>query len=284
MRVSLFTNYGALNSGPIFSSFAEGCDEQIVYNDMDADVAVIWSILFAGRMAPNREVWKHFNERKKPIIVLEVGALRREETWRVGIGGINNGAEFANKDNLEPDRVSKFGIELKPWIEDNQFITIATQRPDSHQWSTMPTVETYVQNAVNNIRQHTQKDIVIRPHPRDRITDFNKIARENKNVYFDVPKSIGDGDKVNFSDILSRSYCVVNHSSNPALEAVINGINVFTGTQSFAYPMSMKHWGELNDPPHRDRNLWLQQLTHIEWWPEEIAEGKPWNRLKNYLW
>ena len=90
--------------------------------------------------------------------------------------------------------------------------------------------------------------------------------------------------KVNFSDILSRSYCVVNHSSNPALEAVINGINVFTGTQSFAYPMSMKHWGELNDPPHLDRNLWLQQLTHIEWWPEEIAEGKPWNRLKNYLW
>lgn len=284
MRVSLFTNYGALNSGPVFTSFAEGCDEQIVYNDMDADVAVIWSILFAGRMAPNREVWKHYNERKRPIIVLEVGALRREETWRVGIGGINNGAEFANKDNLEPDRVSKFGIELKPWIEDNQFITIATQRPDSHQWSTMPTVETYVQNAVNNIRLHTEKDIVIRPHPRDRITDFNKIAKENKNVYFDVPKSIGDGDKVNFNDILARSYCVVNHSSNPALEAVINGINVFTGTQSFAYPMSMKHWGDLNNPPHLDRNLWLQQLTHIEWWPEEIAEGKPWNRLKNYLW
>lgn len=284
MRVSLFTNYGALNSGPVFTSFAEGCDEQIVYNDMDADVAVIWSILFAGRMAPNREVWKHYNERKRPIIVLEVGALRREETWRVGIGGINNGAEFANKDNLEPDRVSKFGIELKPWIEDNQFITIATQRPDSHQWSTMPTVETYVQNAVNNIRLHTEKDIVIRPHPRDRITDFNKIAKENKNVYFDVPKTIGDGDKVNFNDILARSYCVVNHSSNPALEAVINGINVFTGTQSFAYPMSMKHWGDLNNPPHLDRNLWLQQLTHIEWWPEEIAEGKPWNRLKNYLW
>ena len=284
MRVSLFTNYGALNSGPVFSSFAEGCDEQIVYNDMDADVAVIWSILFAGRMAPNREVWNHYSERKRPIIVLEVGALRREETWRVGIGGINNGAEFANKDNLEPDRVSKFGIELKPWIEDNQFITIATQRPDSHQWSTMPTVETYVQNAVNNIRLHTEKDIVIRPHPRDKITDFNKIAKENKNVYFDVPKSIGDGDKVNFNDILSRSYCVVNHSSNPALEAVINGINVFTGTQSFAYPMSMKHWGDLNNPPHLDRNMWLQQLTHIEWWPEEIAEGKPWNRLKNYLW
>tara|TARA_B100002019_G_C21245231_1_gene587916 strand:- start:923 stop:1777 length:855 start_codon:yes stop_codon:yes gene_type:complete len=284
MRVSLFTNYGALNSPPIFDAFAEGCDENIVWNDMDADVAVIWSILFAGRMAPNREVWDHYTKRNRPIIVIEVGALLRNETWRVGIGGINNGANFANKENLEEDRVEKFGIKLKPWKEEGQFITIATQRPDSHQWSSMPTVETYVQNAVNNIRKHCDKDIVIRPHPRDRITDFEKISKENKNVYFDVPKSIGESDKVNFSDILSRSYCVVNHSSNPALEATINGIHTFTGCQSFAYPMSIKHWGNLTNPPREDRELWLKQLTHIEWWPEEIAKGKPWNRLKNYLW
>jgi hypothetical protein len=148
----------------------------------------------------------------------------------------------------------------------------------------MPTVETYVRNAVREIRQYSERDIVIRPHPRDRITDFPSIAREVRNVYFDVPKHTGVEDNFNFSDILDRSWCVVNHSSNPAIEATIRGVHTFTGTQSFAYPMSIRSWRDVENPPRLDRNLWLQQLTHIEWWPEEIAQGKPWNRLKNYLW
>lgn len=284
MRVSLFSKYGALNSPQIFDAFAEGCDEHIVWNDMEADVAVIWSILFAGRMAPNKQVWEHYNSRGKPIIVIEVGALKRNETWRVGIGGINNGANFANKEDLIEDRVDKFNIKLKPWIEDGQFITIATQRPDSHQWSTMPTVETYVQNAIRNIREYSDKDIVIRPHPRDRITDFHRIARENRDVFFDTPRHTGVEDNFNFKDILNRSYCLVNHSSNPALEATINGIYTFTGTQSFAYPMSIRSWADLTAPPQKDRTQWLKELVHIEWWPDEIAKGIPWQRLKKHLW
>ena len=284
MRVSLFTNHGALNSPPIFTAFAEGCDANIVFNDMDADIAVIWSILFAGRMEGNRKVWEHFTRLGRPIIVIEVGALKRNETWRVGLGGINNGAEFANHINLEEDRVEKFGIKLKPWKTDGQFITIATQRPDSHQWSSMPTVEVYLRNAIREIRQYSERDIVIRPHPRDRITDFPSIAREVRNVFFDVPKHTGIADNFNFSDILDRSWCVINHSSNPAIEATIRGVHTFTGCQSFAYPMSIKNWRSIEDPPRLDRSLWSQQLTHIEWWPEEIAEGKPWKRLKNYLW
>lgn len=284
MRISLFTDYGALNSPPIFNAFAQGCDETIVYNDMDADVAVIWSILFAGRMEPNRKVWEHFHKQDKPVIVIEVGALKRNETWRVGLGGINNGAFFANKENLEEGRVDKFGIKLKPWKTDGQFITIATQRPDSHQWSSMPTVDDYLRDAIWQIRNHSSRDIVIRPHPRDRITNFHAIAGEFKDVFFDVPRNTGVDDNFNFGDILDRSWCVVNHSSNPAIEAVINGVHAYTGTQSFAYPMGMQQWSEMEEPPCKDREQWLKELTHIEWWPDEIAEGKPWNRLKNYLW
>lgn len=284
MRVSLFTDHGALNSPPIFTAFAEGCDADIVFNDMDADVAVIWSILFAGRMEGNRKVWEHFTKQGKPIIVIEVGALKRNETWRVGLGGINNGAEFANHTNLEEDRVEKFGIKLQPWKTDGQFITIATQRPDSHQWSSMPTVEVYLRNAIGKIREHSSRDIVIRPHPRDRITDFHGVAAEFKDVFFDVPRNTGIDDNFNFSDILDRSWCVINHSSNPAIEAVINGVHAYTSCQSFAYPMSIKQWRDIESPPCNNREQWLKELTHIEWWPDEISEGKPWKRLKDYLW
>ena len=121
MKVSLFTDYGALNRPPIFKAFAEGCNETVVYNDMDADVAVIWSILFRGRMRKNKDVWQHFTKQNKPIIVIEVGSIFRDQTWRVGIGGINRQAEFANRDNLDRKRKDKFNLAIRPYIKSGEF-------------------------------------------------------------------------------------------------------------------------------------------------------------------
>ena len=52
MRVSLFEQFGALNSGPVFSALQQGLEASGLKqntNDMSADVAVIWSMLWAGR-------------------------------------------------------------------------------------------------------------------------------------------------------------------------------------------------------------------------------------------
>ena len=40
-------------------------------NSMTADAAVIWSVLWAGRMAPNQAVYEHYRSQNKPVIVLE---------------------------------------------------------------------------------------------------------------------------------------------------------------------------------------------------------------------
>jgi len=283
MKVSLFTDYGALNSPPIFKAFAEGCNEHIVYNDMDADVAVIWSILFTGRMKKNKLVWDHFTKQNKPIIVIEVGSIFRNVTWRVGIGGINNLANFGNNVHLDINRVDKFNLRVKPYIKDGEFITIATQRQDSHQWKGMPTTDLWIKNCVKEIKKYSKKPIVIRPHPRDKVTNYNKLAEEMSDLYFDVPKSTGLSDSVNFKDILNRSWCVVNHSSGPALEAILDGVHIYTGPDSIASPLSIRKWEDIESPPRIERTQWLHKLVHTEWWTEEIKEGAPWRRLRPYL-
>ena len=65
----------------------------VVYNDNTADVDVIWSVLFNGRMAGNKAIW----ENKKPTIVLEVGGINRGVTWKVGLNGINRDAYFGEQ-------------------------------------------------------------------------------------------------------------------------------------------------------------------------------------------
>lgn len=283
MKVSLFTDYGALNSPPIFKAFAEGCSEDIVYNEMDADVAVIWSILFTGRMRKNKLVWDHFTSQNKPIVVIEVGSIFRDVTWRIGIGGINNEANFANKDKLDLDRINKFNIRIKPYIKEGEFITIATQRQDSSQWKGMPPTDVWIKDNVKEIKKYTKKPIVIRPHPRDKVTNYNKLAEELPELYFDLPKSTGLSDSVNFKDILKRTWCVVNYSSGPALEAILDGVHIYTGSASFASSLSIRHWKDIENPPRVDRTQWLHEFVHTEWWVDEIKKGTPWNRLRPYL-
>ena len=87
----------------------------------DADVNVIWSVLFNGRMSPNKHIWSSCRKKNKPVIVLEVGGIKRGTTWKVGLNGINRDAEFGSN-NMDSSRASEQGLLLKPWKSDGQFI------------------------------------------------------------------------------------------------------------------------------------------------------------------
>ena len=217
MKFSLFTHNGALNSKPVFEAFAQGVStlgHEVTYNNLDADVAVIWSVLWHGRMSANKNVWDHFKKQNKKVIVLEVGALFRGTTWKVGIDGINGDAVFPDGNN-KSDRAEQLGLKLKPWNTDGSKIVICTQHDKSEQWTNMPTINQWVGNMVNDIRAYTDKEIIIRPHPRCKIN----IPGVRTIIPKQIPGTYDDFD-LEFDDV----YAVVNWSSNPATQAVMAGI------------------------------------------------------------
>ena len=57
-------------------------------NSMESDAAVIWSVLWAGRMAPNQAVYTHYRSQNKPVIIIEIGALYRGNTWKIAVNNI----------------------------------------------------------------------------------------------------------------------------------------------------------------------------------------------------
>ena len=102
MRVEVWPEYGPLNSEIIFNKFITSLrnsgEEVFVNKSANADVAVIWSVLWRGRMERYRKIWNDFHQQGKPVIVIEVGGLRRNESFKIGINGINRKADFANHD------------------------------------------------------------------------------------------------------------------------------------------------------------------------------------------
>ena len=80
MKFTLFREYGALNSKPVFDAFEKSlidAGHRSLDDDMHADVAVIWSVLWAGRMVGNKPIWDYFRKTGRNVIVLEVGGLQR---------------------------------------------------------------------------------------------------------------------------------------------------------------------------------------------------------------
>jgi len=101
MRLEVWTDHGPQNSKPIFDAFVKSLkdagDTVYLNKSANADVAVIWSVLWRGRMEQYKRIWNDYRSRGKPVIVLEVGGLRRNESFKIGINGINRDADFANQ-------------------------------------------------------------------------------------------------------------------------------------------------------------------------------------------
>lgn len=273
MKISLFNNFGALNSVPVFAAFEQGLralDIQSNSHDLDADVAVIWSHLWSGRMRHNQNVWKTFRDSGRDVIVLEVGMLKRGRTWKMGINGVNRCAWFGQ--GSQSNRAQTLGISLQPWRQ-GENIVIAVQRSDSEQWSGLPEPKTWVEQTVAKIKSVTNRPIIVRPHPRQRIASISGVTVRQ-------PRSlVNTYDGFDFDTDLANAWCVINENSGPGCQSIIAGVPAFVGTDSLAAPVANLDLLDIEKPWMPDRTAWLEDIAHTEWTTQEIASGLPIQRL-----
>ena len=279
MRFSLWTHNGALNSRPVFDAFdhslvAAGHD--VLYNDINADVNVIWSVLWNGRMARNEAIWNQ----TKPVIVLEVGGIKRGTTWKGGLNGINSDA-YCGPDSNNSDRHRLLGLSLKPWRTDGEYILLCGQHDKSLQWQGMPPMSNWFLDTYDEIRKHTQRPIIFRPHPRCRLPE---IERGLRHVYRQEPRHVNgtyDSFDMGFNDI----HCTISYSSNPGIHSIIEGVPAFVSTHSLAYDVAndIDFLYDIENPVMPDRTQWLNDYAHTEYTIEEISQGLPLKNLTSAL-
>ena len=227
-----------------------------------------------------KQIWQRYRQANKPVIVLEVGGLRRNKSFKIGINGVNRKADFANQ-IVDDTRWPLFRHTLKPWKQTGDNILLLGQHDASEQWTGMPKMNVWFEQQINQIRKYTTRPILIRPHPRNPV-GFD--TKKYKNV--SVARPIIDRhtiDDTNFKDTLKNAWAVVNHSSNPAMEAVINGIPVFVSESSLCFDVGNHSLENINNPLMPDRQEWANKLSYTEWFPEEIAKGLPWTKIKDRI-
>lgn len=279
MRVAYFPNQCALNSGPVMESMLSSlrraghtCIPNDLNDSADADAAIIWSALWYGRMAKNKAVYEAYRQQDKPVIIVDVGALYRGETWKIALNHINRLGYYGHTENLNMDRPRKLGISLALNLSKNPAILIAAQHRFSLQLAHQ-NHEEWIMEQVEAIRQVSDRPIVIRPHPRSPL----QMDSLNNTITFEKPQKLtGTYDDYNMH---FDYHAVVNYCSGPGIQAAISGTRPIVGPYSLAAPVSV-FLEDLDKPYDVDRDQWLVEICHTEYTVKEIEQGLWIQRLK----
>jgi hypothetical protein len=276
-NIAYFPSQCAQNSGAVLNAFLQSCRNAgiaTVENSWDADAVVIWSVLWHGRMEKNQSVYEHYRAQNKPVIVIDVGALHRDITWKIAINNINGLGEYGHTENLDWDRPKKLGIQLYNRVCSRDSVVIATQHTKSLQVAHFDYAQ-WVEDTVQHLRTITDRMIVVRHHPRCRLP-FNDLPGVSLDQAQKIPGTYDSFD-INFS-----YHAMINYCSGPGIQAAIAGCPVITDSCSLAHPVSITY-EELENPPDRDRERWLAEIAHTEYTEAEIADGLWLKRLNDYL-
>lgn len=280
--VAYFPLQCARNSKPVVDAFLNSVKSAgitIQENSMDADAVMIWSVLWAGRMSANQKVWQHYTSSGRPVIVIDVGSLYRGETWKIALNSVTAMGYYGHQTDLDWDRPKKLGVSLAINLTRNPRIVIAAQHKQSLQVANLVNIESWIQDQIQQLRQITDRPIVIRPHPRSPL-DFSKLQELPRDVAVEQPLKIANTyDSYNLA---FDCHAMVNYNSGPGIQAALAGTRPILDCSSLAYPVAIK-MSDLELVYNIDRYQWLTEICHTEYLLDEIQQGLWLKRLHSRL-
>jgi len=284
MKIAIYLHTCANNSKKLIADFGKMLEQDgqtVIYKSntefVDCDLAIMWSM---STLKKDRQIiWDMYRHKNTDLLILEVGVLKRNEYWRVGLNGINRSASFYNN-NSSSNRWNKIGLELKPWRTNGKNILICAQSKFDICWPDA-SMEDWVLDVIKQIRQNSDRPIIVRQHPRAPLKITNI---PHQNVTIESPKHLhGTYDDFDMIKSLNNVWAIVNHNSNPAIESIINGIPAFvTSEQSLAWEVSNHDLSNIEKPNMPDRSQWANNLAYCEWSTDELLNRVLWNRFKKY--
>jgi hypothetical protein len=269
MRVAYFPNSCAQNSVPVMQALLNSLrnhGHETVENSLEADVALIWSVLWSGRMSSNKRVYDHYRSLGRPVIVVDVGALYRGQTWKVALNNITAAGHYGHEQNLDWNRPRKLGISLAINLSRNPRIVIAAQHACSLQVAKLESIEHWITQQVADIQAVSDRPIVIRPHPRSKLN----LPQLTGNITIEQPQQVTNTyDSYNLA---FDCHAMINYNSGPGIQAAMAGTRPVVDSSSLAYPVSVAV-ENIERPYTVDRDQWLVEICHTEYTLEELEKG-----------
>jgi len=170
-------------------------------------------------------------------------------------------------------------INVKPMVNRGRHILLCCQRNGG--WSMGGyDVVAWIINTITQIRQHSDRPIVIRAHPGDK----KAIKYMDRNLFRRMPGvTLSAFDRPLHQD-LHKCWAVVNHNSSSIVGPIIQGYHSFITDPKKSQCADVSHieFKHIENPLKFDRQAWLRRISMFHWKFTELEDGTCWNHMRNY--
>lgn len=256
----------------------------------DADVAVIQGFIHEdGKSAPHlefrRKIVEHQKRKNKRTIIIDSNLFLYRDLnnskgyLRYSYDGIfPNTGEYCY-DSPDPARWVKIkkdlNTDLKPWRTTGNHILICLQRNAG--WSMRgKNVVDFFQETVMQLKNYTDRPIIVRCHPGDRKAPLYSNRLHGVNV------TLSEGRHL--LEDLNNAWATIVYNSSPSVASVIEGVPSFVmdPEHSQSAEVSSTDLSLIENPYMPDRLHWIQKLSQCHWNNEDLISGNAWKHMRNW--
>jgi len=283
----------------VLHAFAKGCGGEITTsgNTKGYDCAVIFGSYKKERGRSAHQGKGKIIESGIPYVQLETQLIGRpidtalHTEFRVGVNGFLWDDAKWGFEHIHTDRSKKvferngYDPEL-PWKTDGDYILLCMQKVGDASLRGAD-IFSWTEQTVKEIRQHTERQIIVRPHPLYRKKTQHANCKGTVCKYLNVQWQEADVTQKGFVPIqkqLENAWCTVTYSSGTGIDAVLNGTpNIACDTGSMVYDVSSTDIKQVEEPYRGDKKVWTNKIAHCQWSIEEFESGECWEHVSKSI-
>jgi hypothetical protein len=204
---------------------------------------------------------------------------------RYSLGGpFYDRAEYANKNSTSTkwnEIQTHLGIGMKPPRNTNGYILLGMQRDGGFAMKSLDPME-WAQRKIAEIRQHTTREIVIRPHPGK--FDMKDFVQYKSNMYKKLNVRVIHPEQSKLLDNLQGAHSAVFFNSSASVAAALEGVPVFVDDSSaVTWDVANHDVSKIKTPATFDRTQWVNDLAAAHWSDADGYNGRIYQHFESYL-
>ena len=280
----------------IMRAFGEGAEldgVKVKYIDTHtyekSDYAMVFAYKSEGVNSPNHNFRQEVvDKHDKNIFFVDSNVLKSYESdvryFRFPYKSVHpHEADYMlDEDVSRNDQIIKdLKLQIKPWRKDGKHICLFLNRGIGG-FSTFgkPCYE-WAKETIKNIRQHTDRPILIRSHRHagnspqliEDLKNLDNIMLEHKDI-----THTRLGETSIYDDLKNAWACVVYTSTSGAV-AMMEGIPMFSTHEAcFSHKWSAGNLSDIEKPMLKDRTYYITHYTNAHWNLDEIRQGCYWRK------
>jgi hypothetical protein len=292
-KINLLLNFseGAKRTGDLVFDYQD-------HNYRPSDVAII-----QGWVAPGTPESKHLILRntviqqqlknKKYVIGVDSNLFLYNNTsnpmnyLRYSFNGIFPTTGIYCDTDIDPSRwksLSKnLNLSLKDYRKTGDHILLLLQRNGG--WSMGGVdVQDWAVSTIEQIRQYSDRPIVIRAHPGDR-QSVNYLNPRLGKCKIKFSKRVTLSFNTDLVDDLEDCWAAINYNSSPVVGAAIEGVPIFVTdpAKSQCAEIANLDLTQIENPVLHDRQNWVERLSMFHWNFDELRSGECWTHMRKFI-